>query len=152
MSVMKWGPLKELEEMRRDMDRLFEEFLSPARRKRSWTPKTETGVVVPNIDMYDRGTEIVIRAELPGVAKEDLDLSITKEALVIKGEVRREEEAGDETVYLSERSFGAFARTIPLPVEVESERAKASFKNGILELVIPKKEESKPKEIKIEVS
>lgn len=153
MSVMRWGPMKELEDMRRDMDRLFEEFFTPARRRRAWpAAKTEPGVVVPNIDIFDRNNEVVIRAELPGVSKEDLDISLTKEALVLKGEVKREEEVKEANYYLSERSYGAFSRTIPLPVEVDSERAKASFKNGVLELVIPKKEEAKPKEIKIEVS
>lgn len=152
MSVMRWGSLKELEDMRRDMDRLFEEFFAPARRRRTWPVKTETAVVAPSIDMLDRENEIVVRAELPGVNKEDLDISLTKEALVLKGEVKREEETKEANYYLSERSYGSFSRTIPLPVEVDTERVKASFKNGILELVIPKKEESKPKEIKIEVS
>ncbi len=153
MSVVKWSPLKELEDMRRDMDRLFEEFFTPAPRRRRWSGKQDGGgIVVPGIDMYDRKNEIVINAELPGVNKEDIDLSITKDTVTLKGEVKKEEEIKEEDYYASERNYGAFARTIALPVEVDSEKAKASFKNGILELVIPKREESKPKEIKIEVS
>lgn len=152
MSIVKWSPLKELEDMRKDMDRLFEEFFSPiARRRRGWL-KPEMGVIVPNIEMYDRKNEIVVKAELPGVAKEDIDLTITKDSLTLKGETKKEEEIKEENYYAAEISYGSFTRTIALPAEVDSEKAKASFKNGVLEVVLPKREEAKPKEIKIEVS
>jgi len=151
MSLVKWGPLKELEEMRRDMDRIFDEIFSPLpRRRRTWGEKPETAPIVPNVEIYDRKNEIVFRAELPGVKKEDIDLSITKDSLTLKGEIKKEEET-ETAYYVSEISYGSFARTVALPVEVESEKAKATFKNGILELVLPKQEEAKPKEIKIEV-
>jgi len=153
MSLMKWGPLKELEEMRQDMDRLFDEFFSTGpRRRRTWGEKPAAGLIVPNIEMYDRTNEIVFRAELPGVKKEDIDLSISKDSLTLKGELKREEEVKAEAYYAGEISYGSFARTVALPAEVDSEKVKATFKNGILELVIPKREEAKPKEIKIELS
>ena len=152
MSIVKWSPLKELEEMRKDMDRLFDEFFSPVtRRRRGWL-KPEMGVIVPNIEMYDRKNEIVLKAELPGVSKENIDLTITKDSITLKGEVKKEEEIKEEDYYASERSYGSFTRTIALPAEVDSEKSKASFKNGVLEIVLPKREEAKPKEIKIEVS
>jgi HSP20 family protein len=151
MSIVKWSPLKELEDMRKDMDRLFEDFFAPVARRRRWL-KPEVAVVVPNIEMYDRKNEIVLKAELPGVNKEDIDLTITKDSLTLKGEAKKEEEVKEEDYYACERSYGSFTRTIALPVEVDSEKAKASFKNGVLEIVLPKREEAKPKEIKIEVS
>ena len=151
MSLVSWGPLKELEEMRRDMDRLFDEIFSPQqRRRRAWGEKPETAPIVPNVEIYDRMNEIVFRAELPGVKKEDIDLSIAKDSLTLKGEIKKEVEA-ETACYVSEISYGSFARTVTLPVEVESEKGKATFKNGILELVLPKREEAKPREIKIEV-
>lgn len=150
MSIMKWSPMKELEEMRRDMDRLFDEVFTPGRRRR-WLGKTEPGIVVPSIEVYDRKSEIVVKAELPGVTKDDIDLTITKDSLTLKGEVKREEEVKEEDYYSCERTFGSFARTVALPVDVDSEKAKATFTNGVLEVVLPKKEEAKPKEIKIEV-
>jgi HSP20 family protein len=152
MSLVKWGPLKELEDMRREMDRLFDDFFSPGqRRRRVWDEKPMAGLIVPNIEIYDRTNEIAFRAELPGVKKEDIDLSVTKDSLTLKGQLKREEEVKPETLYVSEISYGSFARTVTLPVEVNSEKATATFKNGILELILPKKEEAKPKEIKIEV-
>jgi HSP20 family protein len=105
----------------------------------------------PSIEVYDRKSEIVVKAELPGVAKDDIDLTITKDSITLKGEVKKEEEVKEEEYYSCERTFGSFARTVALPVDVDSEKAKATFTNGILEIVLPKKEEAKPKEIKIEV-
>ncbi len=84
--------------------------------------------------------------------KEDIELSITKEALTIKGSIKKDEEIKAEACYISEICYGSFARSVALPVEVDSEKAKATFNNGLLEVVIPKQEEAKPKEIKIQVS
>lgn len=152
MSIVKWSPLRELEDMRKDMDRLFEDFFAPGQKRRRGWLKPDIGVVVPNIEMYDRKSEIVVKAELPGVSKDNIDLTITKDSLTLKGEVKKEEEIKEEDYYACERSYGSFTRTVALPVEVDSEKAKASFKNGVLEIVLPKKEEAKPKEIKIDVS
>jgi len=137
--------------MRREMERLFDEFFAPPRRRRRWWPVAEEGVLVPTVDMYDRKGEIVVRAELPGVKKEDIELTITKDTLTIKAEVKRTEEVAEEDYYVRERSFGTFSRTLALPVEVDSERAKASFKDGVLEVLLPKREEARPKEIKVEI-
>lgn len=153
MSIVKWSPMRELEDVRRDMERLFGGFFEPAHRHRRWWPAASgAGIVVPNIDMYDRKNEIVLKAELPGVEKDNIDLTITKDSITLKGEVKKEEEIKEESYYSCERSCGSFTRTIALPVEVDSGKAKATFKNGVLEIVLPKKEELKPKEIKIEVS
>jgi HSP20 family protein len=152
MSLVKWGPLKELEDMRREMDRLFYDFFPAQRRRQVWEGKPVSGLAVPNIEIYDRTNEIVFRAELPGVRKEDIDLSVTQDSLTLKGQLKRDEEVKPEALYASEICYGGFARTVTLPVEIDSGKAAATFKNGILELVLPKKEEAKSREIKIEVS
>lgn len=153
MSIVKWPPIKELEVMRRDMERLFEEFFEPSARRRRWWPTpSETGAIVPNINVYDRKNEVVIKAELPGVEKDNIDLTITKDSITLKGESKKDEEVKEEDYYSREINYGSFVRTIALPSEVESEKAKATFKNGVLEVVLPKKEEAKPKEIKVQVS
>jgi len=149
MSIGKWSPLKELEDMRKDMDRLFDEFTKPSRRRRIW-PKSE-GLVNPSMDLYNRENDIVVRIELPGVKREDIDLTITKDTLIVKGEVKREEEVKEEDYFISERTYGNFSRTVQLPFDVENEKAQASMNNGVLEIVIPKREEAKPREIRIEV-
>ncbi len=154
MSIVKWSPMRELDDMRKDMDRLFSDFLEPyPRRLRSWLPKTtEAGVFVPNVDMYERNNEVVLKAELPGIDKKDINISITEDTLTLKGETKKEEEVKEECYYCSERSYGSFTRTISLPADVDSEKAKANFKNGVLEIVFPKKEEAKAKAIKVDVS
>ncbi len=151
MSMVKWTPLKELEDMRRDMDRLFEEFFGPSSRRRRWPARPETDLISPNIDVYDRQGEVVLKAELPGVSREDIDITVTKDAIILKGKVVRDEDVKDEHYYVRERVFGSFSRTLALPIEVESEKTSASFKNGVLEIVMPKKAEAKAKEIKVDV-
>jgi HSP20 family protein len=152
MAIVKWNPIRELEDMRKDLDKLFEEFAYPVIRGRFQPQRVATGMIVPNVEMFDRKAEIVVKAELPGVGKDDIDLTITKEALTIKGEVKKEGEFKEEDYYLSERRYGSFSRTLPLPVEIDSSKVTAHFRNGILEIVLPKKEDIKPQEIKVDIN
>ena len=151
MSITKWRPFRELETMRREMDRLFDEFITPMRRRR-WLERPEEAAISPNVDMYDAKNEIVVKAEIPGVEKENIDLKITENNLTLKGEIKKEEEVKKEDCYACERSYVSFFRTIPLPAEADSPKAKATFKNGVLEITLPKKEGAKRREIKVKVS
>lgn len=152
MTLVKWSPLKEFENMRRDMERVFENTLEPFSRRSRWVPKISGhGVAVPKVDMYDRKNEIVVKAELPGVKKDDVDVTITTESLTIKGETKREQEVKEDDYYCSECSHGSFLRTIPLPAEVNDAKAKAVFKNGVLEITLPKLEAAKAREVKLNV-
>ncbi len=146
MSIVKWSPLKEIEEIRKEMDRLFEEFLSPVRRRRAVSTE---GVISPNVDIFEKGGEVIIQVELPGVNKDEVDLTITDDRLVIKGEIKKPEGISEEDYILNERSYGPFSRTVNLPTDVDKSSVKANLKNGLLEIVILRKEESKPREIKI---
>ncbi|MDH4232898.1 MAG: Hsp20/alpha crystallin family protein [Nitrospirota bacterium] len=152
MAVVKWNPIRELEDMRKDLNKLFEEFADPDIRGRFQSKRVEPGTIIPHVDMLDRKAEIVVRAELPGVEKDNIDLTMTKEALTIKGEVKKDEELQKEDYYLSERRYGSFSRTLPLPVEIDSSKVKAHFRNGVLEIVLPKKEDVKPQEIKVDIN
>ena len=152
MTLVKWTPIRELEDMRRDLDKLFGDFFEPAARRRFGIKPHEPGVVVPSVDVFERQGEIVVKADIPGVEKENIDITISKEHLTIKGEVKKEEEVRQEDYYSLERSFGSFSRAIPLPADADGSKAKASFKNGVLEVVFPKKEEAKQSEIKVSVS
>ncbi|MDQ7055352.1 MAG: Hsp20/alpha crystallin family protein [Persephonella sp.] len=103
----------------------------------------------PRVDIYEKDNKLIIEAEIPGAKKEDVEVKIKDNAVVIRGEVKKEEEEKEKTYYRSERFYGVFERVIPLPVEVKTEEAKATFENGILKVEIPKAVEEK--EVKVEV-
>jgi len=152
MSIIKWAATKELNDMKREMDKLFEEFFSPVAGIRRSYVKPGSGVITPIIEMFDRENDIVIKADMPGVNKEDIDLLITEDTLILKGEYKKTEEIKEESYYLKEKTYGNFLRNIALPSGLDTEKVKATLKNGVLEIVFAKKEEAKIKERKIEVS
>jgi HSP20 family protein len=119
-----------------EMDRVLEDFgfkphfapLMPELRKEMWSP---------NLEIIERKGQLVVRAELPGLSRDDVKVTVTDEFLTIEGERRHEEKESREGYFRSERSYGTFARTIPLPEGATSESAEAVFKNGILEVTVP---------------
>ncbi len=116
-----------------------------------WRPLREFELKVPAVDVYEEGEDIVVKAELPGLAKDQIDVHLTDKTLTIKGEKQRTEEVKDKDYYRSERTFGSFTRTITLPVEVRADAASATLKDGILEIRLPKTEEPGKRPRKIEV-
>ncbi len=136
-----------------EMDRMFDEFfgrgwLQPFRWERPW--RAEVGLGVPKVDVIDRDDEVLVRAEVPGMKKEDVEISISENMLTIKGEAKREEKEEKGDYYRCEISRGAFARTVALPAAVDEGNAKAVMKEGVLELTLPKLEKSKRRSIKID--
>ena len=154
--LMPWRSFPELSRMEREMERMFDSFFSPRwspfGRGRFW-PAHGRGVDVlaVDVDVYEEKDEIVATAELPGMDKNEIEVNITDGMLTIKGEKKKEEETKDGHYYYSERSYGSFVRSIELPREVQTDKAKANFKNGVLEIRLPKTEEAKRKETKISV-
>jgi len=145
-------PFMDLSRWERDMDRMMEGFFD--RRMRPWWPWPRGEAIeisAPAVDLYQEKDDIVVKAELPGIDKNNIEVSLSDHHLTIKGEKKKEEEVKEENYYRSERSYGAFVRTVDLPVDVHGEKVKASFKNGILEVRLPKTEEAKAKEIKVKV-
>ena len=136
-----------------EMDRMMDEFFG--RRMRSWLPERwlsrDEEITNPSIDIYQEKDDIVVKAELPGMDKSDIEVNISDSHLVLRGEKKKEEKVEDKNYYRCERSYGAFLRTVELPAEVQADKVKASFKNGILEVRLPKTEEAKNKEIKVKV-
>ncbi len=139
-----WNPFRELARIEQELNKVFSELVPSGRTEvaqvQTWTPR---------VDVYEKDNKIVIEAEIPGAKKEDIEVKIRDNAVVIKGEVKKEEEKKEENYYRSERFYGVFERVIPLPAEVKAEEAKASFENGILKLEIPKA--TAEKEVKVEV-
>jgi HSP20 family protein len=147
MSLIRWEPFREMVSLRDAIDRLFEEsFVRPAR---GWVT-SEVGLRVP-VDMYETDENLVIKADLPGLKAEDVDVSITGDTLTIKGEYETEEESEKGDVHFKERRYGTFQRAIRLPAGVDSEAAEADFEDGVLKLTLPKTAEAKPKQIPVKV-
>ena len=109
------------------------------------------GVSTQALDLYEDENELVVKAELPELTKEDVEVSVSDSRLTIKGEKKKEEEIKEENYAYSERSYGAFTRSLDLPCEVEPDRIKASFKNGVLEIKLPKSEEAKKRSVAVKI-
>jgi HSP20 family protein len=136
--------------IRDEMNRLFDNIFP------GWpSPDTAKGLMegewAPTVDIAETESEIVVTAELPGVKQEDVDVTVTNDVLTIKGEKKDEKEIKKENYHRIERSYGSFHRSIGLPTGVKGKEAKAICKDGVLKVTIPKAEEAKPKQIKINV-
>jgi HSP20 family protein len=153
MALEKWHPLKELETMRRDMDRIWEDLFPVAKRVESpWRKaNADKGVAYPAIDIIDWDAEIVVRAEVPGVKKDDIDISLQEGTLTIKGEIK-EENGGQETCSYSERNYSSYLRSINIPFKIKADGITARLKDGILSIHLPKAMEAETKKITIEAS
>ncbi len=144
MSITRWEPFSELMTLRDAVNRLFEEsFVRPSR------VLCTTPAAVP-VDMYQQDSNVIVKASVPGVKPEDIDVSVTGNTLTIKGEIKEEKEVKEENVIRRERCVGAFSRSMTLPTPVDTSKAQATFENGVLTLSLPVAEEAKPKEIKIQ--
>ena len=141
-----WRPFGELSSLRREMDRLWENFFGERPLTRMWAREW-----APSLDVSETRDNFVVKAEVPGIDAKDIDISLTGDVLTIKGEKRQEKEEKEEDYHLVERSYGSFSRSVRLPAEVESNKIKASYKNGILNITLPKSEKVKAKEVKIKV-
>lgn len=116
-------------------DRFFNQLVP-----RSFQDFFRTGNFGPSVDLKETDTEIILHADIPGVSQEDLDITVDENVIVLKGETNRGETREEKGYHLTERRYGSFYRTIPLPAEVKSDQAKAKYKNGVLQLHVPKVE------------
>ena len=148
-TLIRWEPTRELTTLRDRMDRLFSEAVG-----RGWGGEEglTTGVWMPAVDVFETNDSIVLKADLPDVNKDEVDIFVQNNTLTIRGERKREKEVSEKDFYRMERSYGSFARSFSLPPTVDAEKIDAAFTNGVLTLTLPKREESKPKQIKVKVS
>lgn len=143
MSLTRWQPFADLMSLRDAMDRLFEEtFLQPVRAGRA-------GAMTLPIDMHETDKDLVIRAPLPGVKPEDVEITVSGDTLTIRGELKRDETQKRENYFYQEWRYGAFARSVTLPKPVQADKATARFENGVLTLTLPKAEEAKVRRITV---
>jgi HSP20 family protein len=143
--LIRWEPFRDMLNMRRDMDRLFDNFFAPFTEK-SWDTPTTWGLAV---DVSENEDAYTVRASLPGVKPDDIEVTLTENVLTIKGTASSETETEGEKYHLRERRYGSFGRTLTLPAPLKQEAIEASHENGVLTLRLPKAEETKPKRISI---
>ncbi len=151
--VQKGSPARALSPFE-EMDRMFDSFLRRGWMRPwrfEWPSFPELPVMkMPKVDVIDREAEVVVKAEIPGIDKKDLDISVGEDTVTIKGETQHEEKEEKGDYYRCEISRGAFSRTVALPAAVDSAKAKAAFRDGMLELTLPKMEKAKRHSIKVE--
>ena len=142
-NIVHWDPFREMQHMRRNVDRMFDEWF-----RRPLATMWEGEDAVP-MDVYETDDLLVIKAALPGVKPDEVALSVSGDTLTIKGETRSEEEKKQGSYYRKEMRYGSFARSLVLPTTVDHDKAEATFENGVLTISIPKSAEVKPKSIPV---
>jgi HSP20 family protein len=145
MAVVKWDPFRDLGTLQDRMNRLFDDA------SRTWRPDEPAATTTwsPAVDIFETEGEIVVKAELPGMERNDITLNLEKNILTLKGERRFQKETKEDNYHRIERSYGTFSRAFSIPATVDEEKIKAEYKDGVLKIVLPKKEQAKPKQIRI---
>lgn len=141
-NLTRWEPVREMMTLREAVDRLFDDaFTRPI--------GTNGGSIIPAIDLYQTDDEVVVKAALPGLKPDDVQITVTNDLLTLRGEFKWENGQKNATYHIREQRHGSFERSISLPVAVQTEKAKADFQNGILTISLPKAESVRPKTISI---
>jgi HSP20 family protein len=135
-------PFEQLSHLRDEVNRFFEPVSGMTQGFNSWSPA---------IDLYEDKDNVIVKAELPGMKKEDIDVSLHEGTLMISGERKSEQEYREGESYRSERFYGRFQRSVLLPSPVSADKVNASYKDGILTITLPKSEEAKPKQIEVNI-
>lgn len=151
MAIVRWEPFRDLLAIQDRMNRIFDESFRGMNRQTDddWALG---GAWAPLVDIYEREGNIELKAELPGVDSKDVDVRVENNVLTLRGERRIDKEVKRESYHRVERAYGSFSRSFTLPSMVDTEKIKAEFKEGVLHLTLPKKEEAKPRQISIKVS
>ncbi len=149
MPITRWEPFRDLVTTQDRFNQLFNETFARAfGNEREVSPRAW----VPAVDIYETDESLVMQAELPGIQPDDVEIRVEDNTLYVKGERKFENEVKEESLHRVERTYGTFSRTFALPSSVDASNVKAEYKNGVLTLTMPKREEAKPKTIKINVA
>ena len=139
-TLVRWDPFREVTSLRDEVNRLFSRTLGDGQGGSAWSPP---------VDVFDTKDAIVLKAELPGLTPEDIDIEIDDNVLTIRGERRLEETVEEGRYYRLERAYGSFARSLSLPQGVKADEVSAAFDGGVLEVRVPKADEVKPRKITV---
>jgi HSP20 family protein len=145
MALVRWDPVRDLDSLQSDMNRLFDRFFDTGRSAngaavRRW---------VPAMDLVESEDHLVLRADLPGMREDDVEIEIKDGVLTVSGERKAEHEEKGEGFHRVERAFGRFSRSLSLPDGIDAGKVAAKFENGVLEVTVPKPEETKPTRVQI---
>lgn len=144
-NLTRWEPMRDVVTLRDAMDRLFDEAFT-----RPWLARDgRSAAFAPAIDMYQTENDVVVKAAVPGIKPEDVQINVTGDLLTIKGETQESNEAREKSYQMREQRWGTFERTIQLPTLITAEKSKAEFENGILIITLPKADAVKPKTITV---
>jgi HSP20 family protein len=144
MALVRLTPMGNLLSFQHEMNRMFDQFFRAGNGE-----EAKVSTWRPSVDVYETDDALVIKAELPGVSKDDVSIDVHQNTLTLRGERKHEAEVKDEHYHRVERSYGSFQRSFTLPATVDAEKAEASFKDGVLELRLPRLESAKPRQIAI---
>lgn len=147
MTIVRWDPFRDLSTMQERVNRVFGDFYrgtdDDVMRRGTW---------VPPVDIFNSGDhQLIIKAELPDMNKEDIEITVENNALTLKGEKKMDSAIKDEQCHRIERAYGTFSRSFALPPSVDSSKVSADYKNGVLTMILPMREESKPRQINVQV-
>ena len=148
MAIIRWDPFRDMTTLRERMNRLFEDMAASRGEEKDLT----TSSWAPAVDIYETENEVVLTAEIPGIEEKDIEIKVEDNTLSLRGERKFEKETKEENYHRIERSYGTFTRTFSLPNSIDADKVAANYKDGVLTLNMPKKEEAKPKTIKINVT
>jgi HSP20 family protein len=146
--LMEWRPFREVSRLRREMDRLWDDYFGSGRRGL----QPLQAEFAPVVDVKETAEAVVVKAEVPGMDAKEINISVTGNVLTIEGEKKSEREDKEENYHLVERSYGSFSRSLTLPAAVDLDKIEAKYDQGVLTVTCPKKEEVKPKPIKIKTA
>jgi HSP20 family protein len=149
MAIQRWDPWSSLAEMERRMDEAMRYPTMSRWPVWWWRSPTEEMAMSPAIEVIDKKDRLLVRAEVPGVKPEDIDISVSDNTLTIKGERKTESEVKEDDYYRCEMSYGRFSRSVALPTKVQADKVDASYDDGILEVTLSKAHEAKPKKVAV---
>jgi len=145
--LVRWEPTRAMSRLREDMNRLMEDFFGETLE----TPALTEGLLMPTVDVIDRPHEILVRAEIPGVEKDHLKVNAAPESVTLDATIRKEHEEKGESFVRRERRFGSFHRVIPLPAEIKPSEVNATYRDGVLEVTLPKTETAKTQAVQVHI-
>ena len=152
MAIVRWEPFRDLVSIQDRMNRIFDEAFRGGTRPSSSDEEWSLGSWAPAVDIFEQDGNIVLKAELPGVDPKDVDVRVENNVLTLRGERKLDNEVQKENYHRVERAYGSFSRSFTLPSVVDTEKIKADYRDGVLRVTLPKREEARPKQISISVT